>query len=450
MLRGRVGDLTDYQRLIDQIRDFVRAALPPAASVIVVSRGDDALLQLDGRRASHFPRALDGEYAGAYPANGDDALAQLARARHEGGEFLLFPRSALWWLDHYPELKSYLEQHCPPPRVAEHDAARIFDLRHIGVDAATASWNDTAKSLRAYAFEPQRAPELDRLLAQLLRLRLSLEGEGNIFETFQQLGLHVLPVHYYSPVPDTRELPNSLWARDTSVGIDWNEPMQLDLLQNAFPPFRTECDALPRELLADNDMFAGLDTLAYYCMIRHFKPKRVLEVGSGSSSRVAARAALANGTTELTCIEPYPSPELRAGFPGLSKLVIQVVQDVPLRTFEHLEANDILFIDSTHVVKVGSDVNYLFFEILPHLRPGVIVHVHDIFLPREYPVEWVKQKHIFWNEQYLLRAFLMFNQTFEVLLSNALLTMKYPKVTKKAFPAGAVQTGASFWMRRKI
>jgi hypothetical protein len=450
MLSGGVGDLTDYQRLIDQIREFVRATLPPDAAVLVVSRGDDALLQLDGRRASHFPRTLGGEYAGSYPANGEDAVAQLARARRDGGEFLLFPQPALWWLDHYQELRRHLEQHCPPPRIAEDDAARIYDLRDISVEAPTVSWDDAARSLRAFAFDPERAPALDRLLAQLVRLRLSTERQGEVFETFQELGLHVLPVHYYSPVPDTRELPDSLWTRDTTAGIEWNEPAQLDLMQSAFPPFRAECDALPRELLAGNDMLGGLDALVYYCMIRHFNPRRILEVGSGSSSGVAARAALANGQTDLTCIEPYPSPELRGGFPGLANLIAQPVQDVPLHAFERLEANDILFIDSTHVVKVGSDVNYLFLEILPRLRPGVIVHVHDIFLPREYPVQWIKQKHIFWNEQYLLHAFLMFNHAFEVLLSNALLAVKYPEVVRKTFPATDSLAGASLWMRREM
>src|SRR5690606_25350779 len=103
---------------------------------------------------------------------------------------------------------------------------------------------------------------------------------------------------------------------------------------------------------------------------------------------------------ELTAIEPWPSEALLRGFPGLKELLREDVQNVPLGRFEALEANDILFLDSSHVMKIGSDVQYEFFEIIPRLRPGVLVHFHDIFLPREYPREWVVDDQRFWNEQY--------------------------------------------------
>src|SRR4029077_19197551 len=129
-------------------------------------------------------------------------------------------------------------------------------------------------------------------------------------------------------------------------------------------------------------------------------------------------AAAKNKSSPLMCIEPFPQKFLRAGFPGLQSLMERKVQDVDLNFFSQLQSGDILFIDSSHTVKIGGDVNYLFLEVLPRLNPGVIVHVHDIFLPFDYRRDWVMDELRFWTEQYLLQAFLMFNSDFEVLMAN--------------------------------
>lgn len=118
---------------------------------------------------------------------------------------------------------------------------------------------------------------------------------------------------------------------------------------------------------------------------------------------------------ELVAFEPYPNKVLKAGFPGLFKLIPSRIQDIALSKFTELKKNDFLFIDSTHTLKTGSDVQYEYLEILPRLNEGVIVHIHDIFLPAEYPKAWVLKDHRFWTEQYLLQAFLSFNSMFEIL-----------------------------------
>jgi hypothetical protein len=196
-------------------------------------------------------------------------------------------------------------------------------------------------------------------------------------------------------------------------------------------------------------MFDGTDALVAYCMIRNFKPRLIIEVGSGFSSLVLGQAAAKNGSSGLICIEPYPRDFLRKGVPSLQLLIEKSVQDIDLEFFSQLESGDVLFIDSSHTVKIGGDVNYLFLEVLPRLKPGVIVHVHDIFLPFDYRRDWVLDEFRFWTEQYLLQAFLMFNTEFEVIMANSYLSHYHKDDLKAAFPDLASWGGGSFWMRRK-
>ena len=151
----------------------------------------------------------------------------------------------------------------------------------------------------------------------------------------------------------------------------------------------------------------------------------------------------------MICIDPFPRDFVRNGLPGLQSLITKKVQEIDLEFFSQLQSGDILFIDSSHTVKIGGDVNYLFLEVLPRLKPGVIVHVHDIFLPFEYRRDWVQDEFRFWNEQYLLQAFLAFNSEFEVLLANAYLNHCHQEDLKAAFPNLLSWASGSFWMRRK-
>jgi Methyltransferase domain len=245
-----------------------------------------------------------------------------------------------------------------------------------------------------------------------------------------------------------------------------NDAVQLDLLRNHFPKFRREYEQWPTKPTGESGRFylrkrpfGGTDALVAYCMFRHFQPRLIIEVGSGFSSLVAAEAIAKNKDSALICIEPFPREFLRAGFPGLRSLIEKQVQDIAVEFFSQLESGDILFIDSSHTVKIGGDVNYLFLEVLPRLKPGVIVHIHDIFLPFDYRRDWVMDELRFWTEQYLLQAFLTFNSEFEVLMANRYLAHRYLEDLKAAFPNlqklnvarpnSVAWGGGSFWMRRR-
>ena len=279
----------------------------------------------------------------------------------------------------------------------------------------------------------------------------------DLFLQWEQHGFHVTPVHFYQPIPDTRTLTEAIWAKPGSLaGVDMNEAGQLDLLRNVFPRFRNEYDTIPRsatgqrgEFYFDNGLFSGTDALVAYCMVRHFQPRLIIEVGGGFSSLITAQAAVKNKSSSLVCIDPFPLDFLVAGFPGLASLVQKPVQDVELDFFSKLESGDILFIDSSHTVKIGGDVNYLFLEVLPRLKPGVIVHVHDIRFPLDYDRQWVLGEFRFWAEQYLLQAFLAFNSEFEVLICNSYLGFYFPEELKSCFPHSPWWGGGSFWMRRR-
>jgi predicted O-methyltransferase YrrM len=246
------------------------------------------------------------------------------------------------------------------------------------------------------------------------------------------------------------------------IGIELNEKRQLELLTiftnsfkheyERFPENRTH---VPHEYYMSNGFFGPVDGEMLYCMIRHFRPKKIFEIGSGNSTFLSAQAVLRNGADgrgecRLVAFEPYPNPTLLKGFPGLHELHTIKAQEIPIEVFEQLEEKDFLFIDSSHVLKTGSDVQYEYLEILPRLAKGVIVHVHDVFLPEEYPKEWVLDDLRFWNEQYLLQAFLTFNNRFEILWAGNYMHLTHPGELGAAFPSydSSKTRPGSFWMRR--
>ncbi|MDB5991922.1 MAG: hypothetical protein JWQ10_3325 [Herbaspirillum sp.] len=267
--------------------------------------------------------------------------------------------------------------------------------------------------------------------------------------------------HFYSPIaytPDIRAREAKIWASvDTMPGIDLKVDNQLALVK-ALAPYIAEIDWSdpqpddPTRYFYGNDQFPMLDAEFLYAALRHFRPKTIIEVGSGFSSLVTAevnRRHLGN-TLEFSCIEPYPRQFLIDGVDGITQLVRQRVEDVELSFFNRLGAGDILFIDSSHVSKVGSDVNYLFFEVLPRLRPGVIVHLHDILLPDEYPKTWMIDQGRNWNEQYLTRAFLQFNNNWEVMWAANFMATRHTGAVSATFPRLPERpgSGSSLWLRR--
>jgi hypothetical protein len=214
-----------------------------------------------------------------------------------------------------------------------------------------------------------------------------------------------------------------------------------------------------------NGWYGSVDAELLYAMVRRFRPRQLLEIGSGMSTEVSATAALANRhdghDTELFAIDPEPRVELTRTTRELVQHQRHSALDVPLRRFESLGRNDILFIDTTHTVKLGSEVNHLVLEVLPRLRPGVLVHFHDIFLPYEYPPAF-QGGSTYMAEQYLLHAFLCMNPSYEVLLAThalarlrperlqALVPSFDPGRDQHAVPPRLREHGpSSFWLRRR-
>jgi hypothetical protein len=239
-----------------------------------------------------------------------------------------------------------------------------------------------------------------------------------------------------------------------------NEVGQISLLETLERDFRHEYARLP---LADpgdgayyvnNRAFGSVDGEVLYAMIRHLRPRRVIEIGSGFSTRLTLQALAINRDEgylcDLTAIEPFPPPDLERFAAGPLRLLHTGVQAVTLSEFSELGAGDILFIDSTHVLRIGSDVQFEFLEVLPRLKPGVVIHVHDIFLPAEYPQDWVLREHRFWNEQYVLQALLTWTRGFEVLWGGSFMHLRHPELLLRAFPSYVPDRTwpGSFWMRR--
>ncbi|MFH1478162.1 MAG: class I SAM-dependent methyltransferase [Candidatus Omnitrophota bacterium] len=305
-----------------------------------------------------------------------------------------------------------------------------------------------------------------KIIAKFISLILPPRFMRNkwFFSIWEKKGYHIVPISYYEPIPDTKTLKNDIWENPSElIGIGINEDKQLELLSMFSSRYKQEYDIFPEEkqsgsagYYTKNNWFECVDGEIYYSMICHFKPKRIIEIGAGFSTLLAAKAILKNKeedssyNAELETIEPYPRGFLKKGFPGLTKSVVEKVENISFQKFEALEENDILFIDSSHVLNIGGDVKYEYLEILPRLRKGVIIHIHDIFLPNDYPKEDVMNNKLFWTEQYLLQAFLLFNDSFEILLSSSYMNLKHPDRLEQAFNSYQRYRGkpSSFWIRR--
>lgn len=328
-----------------------------------------------------------------------------------------------------------------------HDWPQLLDL-------ASERAGPLAERLYDRLDSAQKKQLLNTLLVFLWRIYRDEDGQKARFEAGQSLGMHVLPVHFYSPLPDTSNLNDVHWQPRETVGIDWREDAQLDLLER-LSHWSDEMQEWPVTKTGDvkafhlsNQTFDYTDAAVLYAILREFGVRRIIEVGSGWSSLVISQACRRQ-EIEFVQIEPHPPTLLTDNsYVKVSRRFTMPVQDVELDLFSQLEAGDVLFIDSTHVSKIGSDVNHLMFNVIPRLAPGVLVHFHDILLPNEYPKDWVREKRYFWNEQYLIHAFLMFNQTFDVLLSNAYLFHHCRDRLDDAFSFLPRQNGGSLWFRR--
>jgi hypothetical protein len=267
--------------------------------------------------------------------------------------------------------------------------------------------------------------------------------------------------HYYSPVPDLADLETRkerIWGPIAEpAGVDLKLDKQRQLLESVRTfasdfryPLHPPDDAIGTTFFDDNGLFAGLDSRILFCMLRRLRPRRIIEVGGGFSSILSAdvNRVYLSGRCEILCIEPYPRDFLKQGVPGISRLIEQKVEDIEPRFFGRLQAGDVLFVDSSHVSKTGSDVNFLYLEVLPRLARGVVVHLHDIFLPHEYPAEWVLGEHRFWNEQYLFQAMMMFSKGFETVFGCTCASLYFPELIESVF--GKLHGGSSFWVEKTL
>jgi hypothetical protein len=260
------------------------------------------------------------------------------------------------------------------------------------------------------------------------------------------------PGHFYSPVVDRGNLfkrNEQIWRKRELVGIDMNEMMQEKFMKSlkSVMPFPDQKRQVFR-FYFDNKTYGYADSLVLFSMMLYARPKRIIEVGCGFSSALMIDTSMRFFDDKIwfTLIEPHPEI-------SLSKLlrtedwlyVIQnIVQKVDKEIFSTLQEDDILFIDCSHVSKTGSDVNYLLTEVLPSLNKGVLVHIHDIFYPFEYPPEWVLDLRLNWNEIYSVHNFLLFNDAFEIVFFSDYMQQKYkdgPALFYKDRPG-------SLWLRK--
>jgi hypothetical protein len=274
--------------------------------------------------------------------------------------------------------------------------------------------------------------------------------------------INIYPVgHSSSPVPDLEWIRK--WDKrifkDNVVsldGIDLNEKAQLGLLNDlslyyADLPFSAEKNNRHRYYF-ENRYFTYSDAIVLYSIMRHFKPERIIEIGSGFSSAVMldTNEIFPENRARLTFIEPDPGRLLsliHENDKKNSSIITDYMQNVDMSVFKSIKKNDILFIDSSHVVKVGSDVNYILFEVLPALVSGVLVHFHDIFWPFEYPREWFEAGRG-WNEIYAIRAFLMYNKAFEILFFNPHIGSVHKETLSGLMPLCMKDIGASLWLKK--
>ncbi len=280
-------------------------------------------------------------------------------------------------------------------------------------------------------------------------------------QIFLKVGIFPIHRHFYEPLFHPGDLTAPLDASRNLPGIRFDAEDQLSLVRKfdyndeIIKHFGSDAPVtlFGHKFSIENHAFRQGDVELYYNIIRHFKPARIIEIGSGVSTVVALQAVQENENEsadyrcEVTAVEPYPWFRHEK-----LKLLVQRVEDIDMAVFAELRQNDILFIDSSHMIRPQGDVLFEILQLLPSLAPGVIVHVHDVFTPRDYLESWVKKEHKFWNEQYLLEAFLSCNDQFKVLLAPNYLLIHQPDELLKCCPLLAKVENTvphSFWIQRR-
>lgn len=298
--------------------------------------------------------------------------------------------------------------------------------------------------------EEQSRREIERLTSELQRSERELER----YHTWVPPGDALSPIH---SIAEVREREKEIYAvLRTMPGIELNETAQLELFSTlrqfyAEQPFSAQKSG-NRRYWFENPAYSYSDAILLYCMMRYLRPRRIIEVGSGYSSAAMLDTdeLFFDSSIQFTFVEPQPQllrSLLREEDFTRAAILETKVQEVDLALIMELEANDVLFVDSSHVSKVGSDVNHIFFKILPALQSGVFVHFHDVFYPFEYPLEWVYEGRA-WNEAYLMRAFLQYNNRFEIQLFNTFIDCFHKEKYFRDMPLVQKNTGGSIWLKK--
>lgn len=276
---------------------------------------------------------------------------------------------------------------------------------------------------------------------------------------WEKIGFYLVPKHFYYPIPETTHLESYNFDKEFPItGLSIDDDSMLTLL-NKIKLHNNEYKSLYKptgyESNGDGSILFG--------MVRMFKPNLIIEIGSGNSTKVSSYAMDMNNKErdsssskdkgEIVAIEPYPTSmlkELQEKKDTQIRLIEEPLEAIDDSIFDKLKENDILFIDSTHIIKCGNDVHRLYLQILPKLPPGVIVHIHDIRFPQDYPQEWILNKKYFWNEQYLLHMFLCFNDSFLILFASNYMKMRYYNEFSQSV-TGLDEDGwpGSFWIKKK-
>ncbi len=286
---------------------------------------------------------------------------------------------------------------------------------------------------------------------------LRKRGAKAVLSNWLMEKIGVLPIldHYFEPYVSSKNLSADLQSVRSLPFINLNIDKQKELLESF--SYQTELTEIPQKASSileygyQNDSFDTLDGSLYYSIIRKFKPQHIVEIGCGNSTKIALKAINQNrsegASCDFTCIEPYENPYLEK---LQINLIRKKVEDVDLNFFKNLNASSILFIDSSHVIRPQGDVLFEILQILPSLPKGVIVHIHDIFTPRDYPSKWILKDKRMWDEQYILEAFLMYNESFEIIATANHLSYEMPELLKQKFPMfdGKSGQGASIYLMK--
>lgn len=368
--------------------------------------------------------------------------------------------------------------------------------------------NTFVNILNKFTYVKSLLSDIDRLSSNLtaeLDRNKALSEKSELLSSTLNNGRDADPVfvpsgHYYSPLPSIQEIKEH--EREifdeiprTIASVDLNEKEQLNLVEHFAEYYQELPYCIDNDLLAvlkdllnqyyspgageeakrsivssyqemlknkdrgnlrffyENASFGFSDGIALFCMIRHVKPRRIIEVGSGYSSclMLDVNELFFDKSIQCTFIDPYPDSLLsliRDEDEQRISIIQSRVQDLNLDLFSSLESGDILFIDSTHVSKVGSDVNHIFFNILPSLQNGVLIHFHDIFYPFEYPKQWIFEGRA-WNECYILRTFLQYNLSFKIVFYASFMKQFHEDLLRMKMPIFTVDSGSSIWLQKK-